>query len=193
MKELYSNIEVCPWCGVKPSIYISQHKKTVMFDIMVGCTNEDCRFNPKCYSTSTRNGLDGFISDMITEWNSRCCNVIPNPHNIEFVADTESKWSLSTPDTTTNTNDKHEYCDTGCIWCKYHFLDDNDYLWCRRYDERTESAIKKCSREDFIDETDEIKCAECKHYWYCAGEECCNLDELSFPEPCNKFKREDSK
>ena len=138
MKELYSNIEVCPWCGVKPSICISQHKKTVMFDIMVGCTNEDCRFNPKCYSTCTCNGLNRFISDMIAEWNSRCCDIISNPPNIEFVIDTESKWSLS----------------------------------------------------ESLEE--ENKCADCKHYWYCTGEECCNLDEPSFPESCDKFEQEGS-
>ena len=81
--------------------------------------------------------------------------------------------------------------DTRCLHCWYSFLDDDNYLWCKKYHIGTESAIKKCKYEDFIDETDENKCADCKHYWYCAGEECCNLDKLSFPKPCNKFERED--
>lgn len=202
MKELYSNIEVCPWCGTKPSICVSQHKKTIMFDIMVGCTNEDCRFRPKCYSTSTRNGLDGFISDMISGWNNRCYSKTPSPHNIEFTVDTESKWTLSESEYKFDCiscihqyeekTDNSDVTDTRCLHCRYSFFDDDNYLWCKIYHKRTESAIKKCRYKDFIDETDEIKCADCKHYWYCAGEECCNLDGLSFPEPCNKFEREDS-
>ena len=240
MKEKYSNIKKCPWCGVKPSLTIEPHGNTIMFDITLGCTNEKCKFNPKCYSSATVNGIDRFISEMIAEWNVRSDDKVPEPPKIEITVDTESKWTLSEAleevkenevkciscvHHIVSENNKHwckryacgawaaligcqykgfidksaqeektdnsDVTDTRCLHCRYRFLDDDNYLWCKKYHRSTESAIKKCRYEDFIDATEEIKCADCKHYWYCAGEECCNLDELSFPEPCNKFDRED--
>ena len=149
-------------------------------------------FNPHKEITCSFDELDSCIVEIIDDWNGRTESSVPPPQ-ITITADIESKWSLSElSKTSKEANGAENICDTGCIWCKHSFLDDDDYLWCRRYEEHTESAIKKCSREYFIDETEENKCSDCKHYWYCAGEECCNLDELSFPEPCNKFEQEDS-
>ena len=90
-------------------------------------------------------------------------------------------------------NAEHDYNvdDRKCVLCKHWYLDENNYAWCKRHTARTVDALKECRYKDFIkDEPDENKCADCKHYWYCAGEECCNLDELSFPEPCNKFEED---
>lgn len=192
-EKIYKEIKPCPWCLGKPTLTIQPYPNKVTFDVRLGCRDiKNCLFNPHQKLTCSLDELDLCVEEIIDNWNGRTESAV-RPSQITITADTESKWTLSTPDITTNNGDNHEYCDTGCIWCKHHFVDDDDYLWCRKYGERTESAIKKCSREYFIDETEEIKCADCKHYWYCAGEEYCTLDELFFPEPCNKFEQEDSK
>lgn len=191
-EKIYREIKPCPWCLNKPTLTITPYPNKVTFGVGLGCRNmKNCLFNPHQELTCSLDELDSCIVEIIDNWNGRTESSVPPPQ-ITIIYDTESKWSLSTSDITKNTDDNNEYCDTKCLHCRYSFLDDDNYLWCRRYDERTESAIKKCSREDFIDETDENKCADCKHYWYCAGEECCNLDELSFPESCDKFEQEDS-
>jgi hypothetical protein len=225
MKEKYSNIKKCPWCGVKPTLTIAPHGNTIMFDITLGCTNEKCRFNPKCYSSTTVNGIDGFISEMIAEWNVRSGGKVPDPPKIEIVTDTESKWVLSEPD-----KNEEVITDLKCVFCKHWYLDGNNYAWCKRHAARTVNALKECRYKDFIDKTGETTdaetehkcadcesfdtknntcllkedscpngcdcfrrvCSDCKNYWYCAGEECCNLDKPSFPEPCDEFEREGS-
>jgi hypothetical protein len=192
-EKIYREIKTCPWCLNKPTLTITPYPNKVTFDVRLGCRNmKNCLFNPHQELTCSLDELDSCIVEIIDNWNGRTENAV-QPPQITITADTESNWTLSEfSKTSEEANSDENICDAGCIWCKYHFLDDDDYLWCRGYDERTESAIKKCRREDFIDETDENRCADCKHYWYCAGEECCNLDELSFPEPCNKFEQEDS-
>lgn len=197
MKEKYSNIKKCPWCGVKPSLIIAPHGNTIMFDITLGCTNEKCKFNPTCHSSATVNSIDSFISEMIAEWDVRSDDKVPEPPKIEITVDTESKWTLSEALEEVKENE------TRCTSCIHHIVSENNKHWCKRYACGAWAALIGCQYKGFIDKseqeektdnsdlTDENKCADCKHYWYCAGEECCNLDELSFPEPCNKFERED--
>lgn len=194
-EKIYREIKPCPWCLGKPTLTITPYPNKVTFDVRLGCRNiKKCLFNPHQELTCSLDELDSCIVEIIDNWNGRTESSVPPPQ-ITITADTESKWILSTPDMTTNNSNNHEYCDTRCLNCKHYlikrnFLDATDCLWCNLYNECAEDAIINCMFKYFIEETDENKCADCKHYWYCAGEECCNLDELSFPEPCDKFEED---
>lgn len=190
-EKLYREIKTCPWCLCKPTLTVKPYPNKVTFDVRLGCNSPNCLFNPNQKLTCSIDELDSCVDEIIDNWNGRTESAVPPPQ-ITITADTESKWSLSTPNTTTNTDDKNEYRDTSCLHCQHSFLDDDNYLWCDHYWLLAEDAVINCMFKNFIDEPDENKCVDCKHYWYCAGEECCNLDELSFPESCNKFEREDS-
>lgn len=183
-EKLYREIKTCPWCLNKPTLTIKPYPNKVTFDVRLGCNNPNCLFNPNQKLTCSIDELDPCIDEIIDNWNGRTENVVP-PSTVDITVDTESKWTLSEALEEVKENE------VKCISCVHHIVSENNKHWCKRYACGAWAALIGCQYKGFIDKVEEIKCADCKHYWYCAGEECCNLDELSFPKPCNKFERED--
>ena len=176
-EKLYKEIKTCPWCLGKPTLTITPYPNKVTFDVRLGCRNiKNCLFNPYQKLTCSIDELDSCVDEIIDNWNGRTESVV-QPSQVTITADTESKWVLSEPDKEEETNDTET--EHKCTDCEY-------------FDTRTNTCWLNGSLCPNGCDCFRRVCSDCKNYWYCAGEECCNLDEPSFPEPCDKFEMEDS-